>query len=69
MTGIAFLEVFVAGPISAGVGLARVEDAAVADSRFRRVARSLNKVSATHAVWFNERCIRRRNRRTLSACF
>jgi ribonucleoside-diphosphate reductase alpha chain len=50
------LEVFVAGPISAGVGLL--------DSKMLRggfevseVARSLNKVTATHAVWFNERLL------------
>ncbi len=50
------LEVFVAGPISAGVGLLASKmlrggfDAA-------EVARSLNKVTATHAVWFNERLL------------
>lgn len=50
------LEVFVAGPISAGVGL-------LASKMLRggfevnEVARSLNKVSATHAVWFNERLL------------
>ena len=50
------MEVFVAGPISAGVGLLA--------SRMLRggfeaneVARSLNKVTATHAVWFNERLL------------
>lgn len=50
------LEVFVAGPISAGVGL-------LASKMLRggfdvkEVAHSLNKVTATHAVWFNERLL------------
>ena len=50
------LEVFVAGPISAGVGL-------LASKMLRggfevaELARSLNKVTATHAVWFNERLL------------
>lgn len=50
------LEVFVAGPISAGVGLLASKmlrggfDA-------REVAASLNKVTGTHAVWFNERLL------------
>lgn len=50
------LEIFVAGPISAGVGL-------LASKMLRGgfdaidVARSLNKVTATHAVWFNERLL------------
>ena len=50
------LEVFVAGPISAGVGL-------LASKMLRggfdakEVAGSLNKVTATHAVWFNERLL------------
>ncbi len=50
------LEVFVAGPISAGVGL-------LASKMLRGgfdakdVARSLDKVTATHAVWFNERLL------------
>jgi ribonucleoside-diphosphate reductase alpha chain len=50
------MEVFVAGPISAGVGL-------LASKMLRggfdvkEVARSLNKVTATHAVWFNERLL------------
>jgi ribonucleoside-diphosphate reductase alpha chain len=50
------LEVFVAGPISAGVGL-------LASKMLRggfaakEVASSLNKVTATHAVWFNERLL------------
>lgn len=50
------LEVFAAGPISGGVGLLASKmlrggfDAA-------EVAHSLNKVTGTHAVWFNERLI------------
>ena len=50
------MEVFVAGPISAGVGL-------LASKMLRggfdvkEVARSLNKVTGTHAVWFNERLL------------
>ena len=50
------LEIFAAGPISAGVGL-------LASKMLRGgfdakdVARSLNKVTATHAVWFNERLL------------
>jgi ribonucleoside-diphosphate reductase alpha chain len=54
--GRSILEVFVAGPISAGVGL-------LASKMLRggfdagEVARSLNKVTATHAVWFNERLL------------
>ncbi len=50
------LEVFVAGPISAGVGL-------LASKMLRggfdadEVAHSLNKVIGTHAVWFNERLL------------
>ncbi len=50
------LEVFATGPISEGVGLLA--------SRMLRggfdvkeVARSLNKVTGTHAVWFNERLL------------
>ncbi|MEP6945735.1 MAG: adenosylcobalamin-dependent ribonucleoside-diphosphate reductase [Acidobacteriota bacterium] len=54
--GTRIMEVFVAGPISAGVGL-------LASKMLRGgfdvvdVARSLNKVTATHAVWFNERLL------------
>lgn len=50
------LEVFVTGPISPGVGL-------LASKMLRGgfdasdVARSLNKVTSTHAVWFNERLL------------
>lgn len=50
------LEIFVAGPISAGVGLLASKmlrgGFAVAE-----VVRSLNKVTGTHAVWFNERLL------------
>ncbi len=54
--GTAIREVFVAGPISPGVGL-------LASKMLRggfnagEVARSLNKVTSTHAVWFNERLL------------
>lgn len=50
------LEIFVAGPISPGVGL-------LASKMLRggfnsnEVAHSLNKVTSTHAVWFNERLL------------
>ena len=50
------LEVFATGPISEGVGL-------LASKMLRGgfdvkdVARSLNKVTSTHAVWFNERLL------------
>ncbi len=50
------LEVFATGPISEGVGL-------LASKMLRggfdvkEVARSLNKVTATHADWFNERLL------------
>lgn len=50
------LEVFAAGPISSGVGL-------LASKMLRggfdvkEVAYSLNKVTSTHAVWFNERLL------------
>lgn len=50
------LEVFATGPISSGVGL-------LASKMLRggfeaeEVARSLNKVTGTHAVWFNQRLL------------
>ena len=50
------LEVFVAGPISAGVGLL-ASKMLRGGFDVREVARSLNKVTATHAVWFNERLL------------
>ena len=54
--GVGIREIFCAGPISPGVGLLASKmlrggfDA-------REVARSLNKVTSTHAVWFNERLL------------
>jgi ribonucleoside-diphosphate reductase alpha chain len=54
--GLDILEVFATGPISGGVGLLASKmlrggfDA-------REVARSLNKVTGTHSVWFNERLL------------
>ncbi len=54
--GLEVLEVFATGPISEGVGL-------LASKMVRggfdvtEVARSLNKVTGTHAVWFNERLL------------
>lgn len=54
--GSAIREVFVAGPISPGVGL-------LASKMLRggfdaqEVAHSLNKVTSTHAVWFNEKLL------------
>ncbi|MBK7933739.1 MAG: adenosylcobalamin-dependent ribonucleoside-diphosphate reductase [Acidobacteria bacterium] len=54
--GVGIREIFCAGPISPGVGL-------LASKMLRggfdahEVAHSLNKVTATHAVWFNERLL------------
>jgi ribonucleoside-diphosphate reductase alpha chain len=50
------LEVFAAGPISEGVGLL-ASKMLRGGFDVRDVARSLNKVTATHAVWFNERLL------------
>ncbi|HLA94757.1 MAG TPA: hypothetical protein VK612_03475, partial [Pyrinomonadaceae bacterium] len=50
------LEVFVAGPISAGVGLL-ASKMLRGGFEVKEVARSLNKVTGTHAVWFNERLL------------
>ncbi|MDQ3489942.1 MAG: hypothetical protein M3449_02595, partial [Acidobacteriota bacterium] len=50
------LEVFVTGPISAGVGLL-ASKMLRGGFEVREVARSLNKVTGTHAVWFNERLL------------
>ncbi len=50
------LEVFVAGPISAGVGLL-ASKMLRGGFDVREVSRSLNKVTGTHAVWFNERLL------------
>ena len=54
--GQSILEVFATGPISGGVGL-------LASKMLRggfdvkEVAHSLNKVTGTHSVWFNERLL------------
>lgn len=50
------LEIFVAGPISAGVGLL-ASKMLRGGFEAKDVARSLNKVTSTHAVWFNERLL------------
>lgn len=50
------LEVFVAGPISAGVGLL-ASKMLRGGFEVKEVIRSLNKVTGTHAVWFNERLL------------
>ena len=50
------LEVFAAGPVSAGVGLL-ASKMLRGGFEIREVASSLNKVTATHAVWFNERLL------------
>lgn len=50
------MEVFVAGPISAGVGLL-ASKMLRGGFEVKEVSRSLNKVSGTHAVWFNQRLL------------
>ncbi|MDQ3321335.1 MAG: hypothetical protein M3525_02575 [Acidobacteriota bacterium] len=50
------LEVFATGPISEGVGLL-ASKMLRGGFEVKQVARSLNKVTATHAVWFNERLL------------
>ncbi len=50
------LEVFAAGPISEGVGLL-ASKMLRGGFEVKEVARSLNKVTGTHAVWFNERLL------------
>jgi ribonucleoside-diphosphate reductase alpha chain len=50
------LEIFVAGPISAGVGLL-ASKMLRGGFEVKEVASSLNKVTGTHAVWFNERLL------------
>ncbi len=50
------LEVFAAGPISESVGLL-ASNMLRGGFSVRDVARSLNKVTGTHAVWFNERLL------------
>ena len=54
--GTDILEIFATGPISEGVGLLASKMLRGGfDSR--EVSRSLNKVTGTHAVWFNERLL------------
>ena len=50
------LEVFAAGPISESVGLL-ASRMLRGGFEVKEVARSLNKVTGTHAVWFNERLL------------
>ncbi|QQS40795.1 MAG: adenosylcobalamin-dependent ribonucleoside-diphosphate reductase [Acidobacteriota bacterium] len=50
------LEVFATGPISEGVGLL-ASNMLRGGFGVKEVARSLNKVTGTHAVWFNERLL------------
>jgi ribonucleoside-diphosphate reductase alpha chain len=50
------LEVFAEGPISGGVGLL-ASKMLRGGFEAREVAHSLNKVTGTHAVWFNERLL------------
>ena len=50
------LEVFATGPISEGVGLL-ASKMLRGGFEVREVARSLNKVTGTNAVWFNERLL------------
>ncbi len=50
------LEVFATGPISGGVGLL-ASKMLRGGFAAREVARSLNKVTGTHSVWFNERLL------------
>ncbi len=50
------LEVFATGPISEGVGLL-ASNMLRGGFGVKEVSRSLNKVTGTHAVWFNERLL------------
>ena len=50
------LEVFATGPVSEGVGLL-ASKMLRGGFQIKEVARSLNKVTGTHAVWFNERLL------------
>lgn len=50
------MEVFATGPISEGVGLL-ASKMLRGGFQVKDVARSLNKVTATHAVWFNQRLL------------
>lgn len=54
--GQSVLEVFATGPISEGVGLL-ASRMLRGGFEVKEVARSLNKVTGTHAVWFNERLL------------
>ncbi|MDQ3131217.1 MAG: hypothetical protein M3Q99_10715, partial [Acidobacteriota bacterium] len=54
--GVNILEVFATGPISEGVGLL-ASKMLRGGFEIKEVARSLNKVTGTHAVWFNERLL------------
>ncbi|HEY0658627.1 MAG TPA: adenosylcobalamin-dependent ribonucleoside-diphosphate reductase [Pyrinomonadaceae bacterium] len=54
--GVNILEVFATGPISEGVGLL-ASKMLRGGFEVKEVARSLNKVTGTHAVWFNERLL------------
>jgi ribonucleoside-diphosphate reductase alpha chain len=49
-------EVFATGPISGGVGLL-ASKMLRGGFEFTEVAHSLNKVTGTHSVWFNERLL------------
>jgi ribonucleoside-diphosphate reductase alpha chain len=50
------MEVFATGPISEGVGLL-ASKMLRGGFKVKDVAKSLNKVTGTHAVWFNERLL------------
>lgn len=54
--GANILEVFATGPISEGVGLL-ASKMLRGGFEVKEVARSMNKVTGTHAVWFNERLL------------
>jgi ribonucleoside-diphosphate reductase alpha chain len=54
--GVNVLEVFATGPISEGVGLL-ASKMLRGGFNVKEVSRSLNKVTGTHAVWFNERLL------------
>jgi len=54
--GNSVLEVFATGPISEGVGLL-ASKMVRGGFDVKEVCRSLNKVTGTHAVWFNERLL------------
>ena len=54
--GAQILEVFATGPISESVGLL-ASRMLRGGFEVKEVARSLNKVTGTHAVWFNERLL------------